>query len=237
MAVALGPLLLSALSWGQVLDIAATPARTGSVQGRVTDESGKGVSGAKVQVYNMLAGDRDLSLQNSPNTGCPPDCVTDGDGRFSLRVAEGTLCDIWFMKRGFAVAFLQNVSPRRNPLEVELGRGLPVTGTVRARNGGNLFVAPGETVRLSLAPREATWVGCITEQRTDADGRYEFRLSSPPPRTGWEVSFAGNAVPVGLQGGELPESVDFLVETEVARRPAQQPAGAANPAGRGAAQP
>jgi formylglycine-generating enzyme required for sulfatase activity len=201
-----------------------------TIRGRVTDEFGTGIGGARVQVYNLFAGSRDFPLQRmSDDCGTPPDCLTDREGGFALPIEAGTVCDLWIEKSGFAVAFCQSVSPGAAPLDVQMGRGARLTGVVRSRHGQRLVPASGETVRLSLAPRDGMWVGCVTERRTEADGSYAFGVSAPPEGRVWEVSFAGKAVAVGIRDGEQPDRVDFVVATEAEAKPAQAEAGAGRP--------
>jgi hypothetical protein len=68
----LGCLLLGTLAQGQEMEIPAAPVplHGAALCGRVTDESGKGIGGAQVVVYNMVVGTRAFPFQRvSSDTG------------------------------------------------------------------------------------------------------------------------------------------------------------------------
>lgn len=182
---------------------------TGTIHGRVADESGKGIHGVKVQVCDIFAGTRELPVRLLSTTGTPPDCLTDRQGAFSLPVALGILCDVWFMKDGYATAVVRNAVPRSARLDAVLRRGVPLTGRVARTGGDRAAPAP---VQLSLEPKAAMWVPCVQSRSVESDGSFQFRVVPPPEGMRWVVSFAGRAVPVDVRDGETPPAVHFALD-------------------------
>lgn len=165
-----------------------------TLEGRVLDEDGNPVAGARVQVGKRLKsldfGKSAISqLQRLP----PRDVATDADGRYRVDdfVQVYVAVPVFARAPGYAPACAEIFFNRpEERFDFVLQRGLAVEGTVRAETGAPLAgVAiqawPPGVPDPDVAPRWAELVAF-----SGADGR--FRLEGVPPGPGTLAAVAGD---------------------------------------------
>lgn len=157
------------------------------ISGRILDESGKPVRGARVRP-GTTGGFTPRSWYP-----CEEDLrdgtVTDKAGRFSLRLdaletPNGTTLDLWAEAPGYLreVRTAGDLSLRQS-VEIVLSRGTTVSGQIFAPDGSP---AAGARVYAGIPAYEEMNAGRAPETRTDAQGRY--RLTGVRP--GWRELWA-----------------------------------------------
>ena len=190
------------------------------LKGQVVDEAGNPIEGVTVQLSGIEKF-RDGAWVRELRLGIMPSFQTDADGRFLLPFEEKDVrYDLWFDRIGWAPTFISGISATSSELEVTLERGMVLTGKVtrqlpnktRGDRPGPEVPVQQTVVDLRL-PSEDLWY----QQRsfTDAEGRYSFRVSPPPPGREWQVVFAGEVVPLEIEKEKPIEGPDFLIEVSV----------------------
>lgn len=158
-----------------VLDPAPPPQR---LSGRVLDESGRPVPGARVRQGAPVAGGGCITQQRWP--ACPErrnDAeVTDAGGRFSLELpASYASFSLWAVAPGYLRKVREDIPTSARTLDLVLSRGATIAGQVTGPDG-----SPAAGARVYAGQD-----GRAPETRTDAAGRYRLPGVQPGTRELW----------------------------------------------------
>ena len=172
---------------GEELEITLGPGV--SLSGKVSDESGAPIAGARLQHWGM---------GNIQATSGP-------DGLFEMKGLTAGPMDIHVSKSGYGQAQLQTTAPGKD-VEIRMDRAAKVSGTVRTKSGEP--VAGADVSSIGRGPN-MRYGG--NSARTSPTGTYEIEV----PKGTWVIRASAARRPAGtsseleLAPGDLRENIDI----------------------------
>jgi len=174
---------------GEELEITLGPGE--SLSGKVVDESGAPIAGARIQHWGV---------GNVQATSGP-------DGLFEMKGLTAGSLDLNVTKSGYGQVQLQTTAPGKD-LEIRMDRAAKISGTVRTKSG-----EPVPAADVSSIPRGANLRGYYggTSARTSPSGTYELEV----PKGTWILRASAARRPPGTSSefevapGDTRDNVDI----------------------------
>jgi protocatechuate 3,4-dioxygenase beta subunit len=180
---------------GEVKTIKITMVAGGALRGRVVDENGRVVAGARVQVGHLdedLVGEKNLSSWQASAALGSEVYMTDESGRFLATNLEPGPGIVRASKEGYVTFFKRNFSitpgETYDGYSIALSQGEDVEGRVVDADGRPIERAmiavtkqanPGAQEETNADEEESEDVEPMMFARTDADGRYKIENVKP----------------------------------------------------------
>jgi hypothetical protein len=164
-----------------------------AVYGRVVDEAGAPVAGARV-ITSGCEVRAPAGWQLVHYTGQPRAYFTDAAGAFAVDVAPDHRVDLDVDGVGFSPTFLRQLEPGPSPT-VTLRRGWSLSGRVEQRTNDRTTPVAHGPVSVRLPNERGLWYEYASV--TDEQGRFEFPGVLPRaewrvvPRATWQVCVGG----------------------------------------------
>ena len=156
--------------------LAPAPPPPPRASGRVLDEAGRPVPGARVRRGDPASHTARLFWSVCKGQEAPADeTVADAEGRFSLQLEDNPTFVLWAIARGYLREVRTGASSASKNLDIVLSRGVTLSGRVFARDGSPAAGAKVYAGQDGRAP----------ETLTDARGRYRLTGVQPGTRELW----------------------------------------------------
>ncbi|MHC5010904.1 MAG: carboxypeptidase regulatory-like domain-containing protein [Planctomycetota bacterium] len=226
---------------GDVKEVNVTLTGGGSLSGRVVDDQGRYVVGARVRIGHLPA---DVASRGRLNAWevdrrlDPRPFLTDEDGRFFADTLEPGITVVKVEREGYVTFYKRNVVIRADEAienyTVALTKGEVMEGIVRGADGRPLQGAVVAVTKTANPGADDSTEGEASEEveprlssRTDGDGR--FRIENVPPGTwnavvwfapghaGWARDNSESAIRRGVDAGAT--TVEFNLEASSTQMP------------------
>jgi hypothetical protein len=186
-----------------------------NVTGVVVDTGGRPIAGVRC----VPSGSREL--------GWPSSYITDEEGKFAVPLfpAMPTLGLQFDRQVSHAPVFLYHVRATDSPLRVVMTEGKLLRGRIVERVKGEAVPVTYALIELQM-PQGDVWYQ--SRQMTDAKGEFQFRISEPPGKWPWMLSYAGVTLPVDY--AQVTAETVMVLEVSVKMTPSAEPNGGANAA-------
>ncbi len=208
--------------WTSLALAFAASANAGTITGRVVDERGEPIAHAEWAVTGYERPDGGLDFPSgSAHRG-----TTDENGRFAIDVRPQYRYDLHFDHFAHAPSFAFRVAHDATDLSVTLRKGHVVKGRVvridRDEQANKLRM---DAVVTLMLPARGTWYH--RELHTDAAGRFEYRIDSPPPfpdgrERRWQLRFAGETIELNESDLEGETEIVFELQVRARRTPREE---------------